>query len=122
MEISLITLPRGHFRRLAVGELARHFQCRGHFGEAVFDHLELADGLAKGLTLPRPFQAFLQRQLSGHVGHQGQARRALEVAHDAGEAHVLAPINWPTGTRQSSKNNSAVSTPTSPFSSTDGPR
>ncbi|MNO03342.1 hypothetical protein D3C81_2240110 [compost metagenome] len=56
----------------------------------MLDHLKLADRFAKGFALERPFQALFQRQLCGHVGHQCQGQAlALEVAHDAGEAHVL---------------------------------
>ncbi|MNF89057.1 hypothetical protein D3C84_715640 [compost metagenome] len=56
----------------------------------MLDHLKLADRFAKGFALARPFQAFLQRQLRGHVGHQCQGQAfALEIAHDAGKAHVL---------------------------------
>ncbi|MNL27636.1 hypothetical protein D3C87_1492380 [compost metagenome] len=56
----------------------------------MLDHLKLAYRFAKGFALARPFQALFQRQLCGHVGHQRQGQAfALEVAHDAGKAHVL---------------------------------
>ena len=83
-------LSGGHLRGLAIGELAGNLHGGSHFRQAMLEHLEFADGFAECFALGGPLEAFLQGQLRGHVGHEGQGQAlALEVAHDAGKAHVL---------------------------------
>jgi hypothetical protein len=76
------TGPRGH-----VHHLARRLDLRGHLGELVADHLELADLAPERLALVCVLQRAVERFLRArHAAGGADQALALQLPHDVVEA------------------------------------